>query len=200
MNNATTWILKVFDSRLTANEKLVCSVLRTFMNDRNTVVWPSVATICRMSSLSERSVQRCLQSLKTHKFLVDQGKSGNGTNCWTIGFPDSPPVTVAPPRQSDTPVTVTPELTKNIYKGKSNKKFVKPTLEEVAAYCAERESAGKSPVDPQAWMDHYESNGWKVGRNPMQNWKAAVRTWERSTYQPLANKNKGSAQEADLLL
>lgn len=54
-------------------------------------------------------------------------------------------------------------------------KFVPPSQEEVRAYCVER---GNS-VDPQGWMDHYESNGWRVGKNPMKSWKAAVRTWER---------------------
>ena len=54
--------------------------------------------------------------------------------------------------------------------------FVPPTLEDVRAYCAERRNA----VDPQAWIDHYESNGWRVGRNPMKSWKAAVRTWEKN--------------------
>lgn len=55
-------------------------------------------------------------------------------------------------------------------------KFVRPTLDEVAAYCKER----KNDVDPEKWMNHYESNGWKVGKNPMKNWQAAVRTWERN--------------------
>lgn len=57
------------------------------------------------------------------------------------------------------------------------KKFVKPTLEEVQAYCQER---GNS-VDAHRWLDYYESNGWKVGKNPMKDWRAAVRTWERGT-------------------
>jgi hypothetical protein len=51
----------------------------------------------------------------------------------------------------------------------------RPSVEQVAAYCQER---GNS-VDPQKWHDHYESNGWKVGKNPMKNWQAAVRTWEK---------------------
>ena len=51
-----------------------------------------------------------------------------------------------------------------------------PTLEEVSAYCRER----RNTVDPQRWYDHYSSNGWRVGKNPMKDWKAAVRTWERS--------------------
>lgn len=57
----------------------------------------------------------------------------------------------------------------------SRSRFVPPSFEEVQSYCRERASR----VDPRAWMDHYESNGWRVGRNPMKSWKAAVRTWER---------------------
>jgi hypothetical protein len=53
---------------------------------------------------------------------------------------------------------------------------VRPSVEEVSDYCRER----KNDVDPQAWMDHYTANGWKVGRNPMKDWKAAVRQWERN--------------------
>lgn len=49
-----------------------------------------------------------------------------------------------------------------------------PTLEEVTSYCNER----KNHVDPQRFIDYYTSQGWKVGKNPMKNWKACVRTWE----------------------
>ena len=51
-----------------------------------------------------------------------------------------------------------------------------PTLEDVKAYCKERGNR----VDPERFIDYYTSNGWKVGKNPMKDWKAAVRTWERS--------------------
>ena len=56
----------------------------------------------------------------------------------------------------------------------SNTRFKKPTIEEIAAYCAER----KNNVDPQAFFDFYESVGWRVGNKPMKDWKASVRTWE----------------------
>lgn len=61
----------------------------------------------------------------------------------------------------------------------SKKKFVPPTVEEVRAYCQER----GNKVDPQAFFDHYTSNGWMVGKNKMKSWKAAVGTWERSSWQ-----------------
>lgn len=54
--------------------------------------------------------------------------------------------------------------------------MVRPTLDELKAYCSER----KNHVDPDRFFSHYESNGWRVGRNPMKSWKAAVHTWERN--------------------
>ena len=57
-------------------------------------------------------------------------------------------------------------------------KFAKPSLEKVVAYCKERANG----IDPQQWYSHYEANGWRVGRNPMRDWKAAVRTWERNGF------------------
>ncbi len=65
-----------------------------------------------------------------------------------------------------------------LYKDKKEnreKHFVRPSLEEVSAYCLERQNG----VDAVAFFDFYESKGWKVGRDPMKDWKAAVRTWER---------------------
>lgn len=55
------------------------------------------------------------------------------------------------------------------------KRFTPPTLAEVQAYVAERHS----PVDPQGFIDFYESKGWMVGRNPMKDWKAACRNAEK---------------------
>ena len=56
------------------------------------------------------------------------------------------------------------------------KRFAPPTLEEVRAYCQER----MNTVDPERFFNYYTSNGWKVGKNPMKDWKAAVRSWEGS--------------------
>lgn len=54
-------------------------------------------------------------------------------------------------------------------------KFKKPTLEELKAYITEN----RYTFSAEAFMDYYESNGWKVGRNPMKSWQAACRTWQR---------------------
>lgn len=53
--------------------------------------------------------------------------------------------------------------------------FVPPTEEEVRNYCAGRGSG----VNPGRFVDFYASKGWKIGREPMWDWKAALRGWER---------------------
>lgn len=61
----------------------------------------------------------------------------------------------------------------------SSSRFVPPTPEEVNAYCQERNNG----IDGSEFVDFYTSKGWKVGKNPMKDWKAAIRTWERSRKQ-----------------
>lgn len=66
---------------------------------------------------------------------------------------------------------------------KKTKRFVKPTVAEVAAYCAERNNG----IDAQYFVDYYEVRGWCAGKAHMKDWKAAVRTWE-------SNNKKRNAQ------
>lgn len=69
-------------------------------------------------------------------------------------------------------------------KSTRQKKFVPPTVEEVAAYFLER----KNKVDAAYFVDHYTSNGWKVGKQNMKDWKAAVKTWEKNGYNQPSKK------------
>lgn len=55
------------------------------------------------------------------------------------------------------------------------KKFLFPSEEEVRKYCI----LEGIHMDVDRFMDHYTSNGWRVGVNPMQDWQAAVRNWAR---------------------
>ena len=68
------------------------------------------------------------------------------------------------------------------------KKFTPPTVEEVREYCRERNNG----VDPQKFHDFYASKGWKVGNQPMKDWKAAVRTWERDDRPARSNAGQKS--------
>ena len=57
--------------------------------------------------------------------------------------------------------------------------FVPPTVDEVREYCLAR----KNGIDPQEFVDYYAARGWMLGKAKMKDWKAAVRTWERSRKQ-----------------
>ena len=78
------------------------------------------------------------------------------------------------------PNTIYPNKEKSIInntlKESGKKTFVRPTLEEVLEYCKERNKG----VDGEQWYDFYTSKGWLIGKTPMKDWKAAIRTWERS--------------------
>ena len=67
------------------------------------------------------------------------------------------------------------------------KRFAPPSVDEVTAYCHER----KNNIDPAGFVDFYTSKGWKVGSEPMKDWKAALRNWERRE-----GKNAGRGDRA----
>lgn len=79
-------------------------------------------------------------------------------------------------------ITVT-ELKKN--KTSNTKSFVKPTIEEIREYCAERHNT----IDAKRFYDWYEANDWTVKGKPMKSWKNAVLTWESNSKSSYSNQN-----------
>ena len=67
----------------------------------------------------------------------------------------------------------------------TSRNFVPPTLSEVKAYCQERNNG----INPEQFIDFYESKGWFVGKNKMKDWKAAVRNWEQRRKEERGEKN-----------
>ena len=75
-------------------------------------------------------------------------------------------------------------------KSTGTKRFKAPCADEVKAYCTER----KNHVDADKFIDYYTANGWKVGKNPMKDWKAAIRTWEKNS---ISSGKKNNFQSYD---
>lgn len=67
------------------------------------------------------------------------------------------------------------DIDKEYIKESKKKSFKKPTIEEIQDYCKERNNS----INADTFYDFYESKNWYVGKNKMQNWKAAIRTWEQ---------------------
>lgn len=69
-------------------------------------------------------------------------------------------------------------------------RFLPPTVDDVWAYCQEQNYIA---VSPKNFVDYYTANGWKVGKNPMKDWKAAVRNWNnRENANSRASRNNTS--------
>ncbi len=81
-----------------------------------------------------------------------------------------------------------PSQTKPSQKGEGGARMARPSPQEVAAKVAEL----GYHVDAEAFCAFYDSNGWKVGRNPMKSWVAALSTWER---RETGGKGAGDADE-----
>ena len=62
----------------------------------------------------------------------------------------------------------------SLYKRESSR-FQKPSIDEIRQYCSSRNNS----VDPEQFFNFYESKGWTIGKSPMKDWRAAVRTWEK---------------------
>ena len=76
--------------------------------------------------------------------------------------------------QSTLPTLATPKEKKA--------QFVKPTVVEIYDYACEKLSDKDALAFTEKFHAHYEANGWKVGRNAMKDWKAAVRKWDLTTF------------------
>lgn len=136
---------------------------------------PSLAT---ETHLTVQQVRTALEHLKSTGEITDKRQA----NCrvvtvvkWNEYQCDNRPSNIPSTdlqQTSNRPSTVDKEYKeiKNI----NNKRFVKPSVEEIRNYCLER----KNGIDPQQFFDYYESKGWMIGKNHMKDWKASVRTWE----------------------
>ena len=86
---------------------------------------------------------------------------------------------------SNVPVVVKPDAASVNALKKRQPNFSKPSVQDVIAYVLEIQAA----VDAKSFCDYYESNGWRVGRNPMKDWRATVRQWQSRNNQGGASGN-----------
>lgn len=65
-----------------------------------------------------------------------------------------------------------------------DRNIIPPTLKMVTKYCTKRNNS----IDPEKFIDHYKARGWKLGKEKMKDWQAAIRTWEKNDKQYSSNK------------
>lgn len=146
----------------------------------------SVEKLSINTGLSIRTVRTCLERLKKSG-EIDVETTNRGTKIKVVKWAEyqgSDDIVDKPSdkqptnnRQTTDNQSTTLKESKESKERKESNKYIRPSLDEVRVYCHERHNN----VDAERWFDYYSSNGWKVGKNPMKDWKACVRTWERNT-------------------
>ena len=167
------------------NEMLLYALIYSY-SDGGSAFYGSTEYLAKRLGSSKSRIIKVLNEMVSKGLIIK--KTSGRFNFYVTNFnyvcnTDEPPVSVEHPTrcQIDTAGSVTPtpnNINNNINNNISAKRFVKPTVEEVRAYCKER----NNNVDADKFITHYQSNGWKVGKTPMKDWKAAVRTWEKNDY------------------
>jgi len=188
---AISWVLDF--SKATYGSRLVLLSIANHCDKYGTNAWPKIETIAEESLLSVREVAYAINDLVgIGELSVEKGKGKIGRNLYS--FPLMRPAnlagnTLADVQYATRPTCKMPQRNKeepslNQPSYKSNT-LLHPSLTDVTLYCQERQNS----IDPEKWFDYYCSNGWRVGRNPMKDWKAAVRTWEKNGHNGNGNGN-----------
>ena len=124
---------------------------------------------------------------REYRQRIESDRTNVQTNLRQISDKNTPEIE----KELEIEIKIEKEIDSSASTTTKRKRFEKPTLSEIEQYCIER----NNNVNAEHFFDYYESNGWKVGKNSMKDWKAAVRTWERSEYRK-PNSKKNSKEDA----
>ena len=200
-----------YDQRLPANAKLLYGEITALSNEKG-YCWAGNDYFSVLYGVSKTSVSKWVSALRDSGYINVQVQYKEGTKqilhryITLVNDPIEEKL-MTPIRKVKDPIeeklidnntsnntnnntmnigVVTPEK-------KVKKVFVKPTLTEVIDFCNETQAN----IDPQDFMDFYESKGWMVGKNKMKCWMSCVRRWKRMEVEKNREKHeKNMAKQA----
>jgi hypothetical protein len=158
-----------YNKNLSPNSKLLYAEITALCN-MNGKCTASTQYFCKLYEVSRVSIQKWLKILEDNNYI----KRVN------IYKPDSKQIEARVITLVNSSIKKKLTDNNNINNTNltdSNRKvrFKKPSVIDIIDYCKER----NNNIDAEAFIDFYESKDWKIGKNKMKDWKAAVRTWER---------------------
>jgi hypothetical protein len=159
------------------------------MNMNRDFAYPGLKTIERETGLSHPTVIKYLNLLESEGWIGKQSGNRSESNRYWITFPDylGKEATYVTSEEK-----VGKEVTSNNNKNNNtlSKGFTRPTADDVNQYCQEKGYT----FDTETFVNHYNSNGWKVGKASMKCWKSACSNWnkrEKTNVRP--TKSRGDA-------
>lgn len=171
------WMIN--DLKLKGTELLVYAVIYGFSQAEGQRYTGSLQYLAEWCGATKRSVQTALKSLTDKGYIQREDKLINGVK-FVEYFVGIEKISMGGMEKISTNIIDINNIDNYINNKTPTKKTAKPTLEEVQAYCAERQNK----VDPAKFYDYYEANGWVQGKagKPVKDWRACVRTWERNNF------------------
>tara|TARA_R100000995_G_C3477642_1_gene121899 strand:- start:43 stop:645 length:603 start_codon:yes stop_codon:yes gene_type:complete len=160
-----------YSKELTPNAKLLYAEITALCN-MNGKCTASTQYFATLYNVSKTSIQNWLKTLEDNNHITRHNIFKLGTKeilSRHIKLINSPTQNNF---RDNTNINIT--NTNTTYSNKKER-FKKPNIEDVKNYCILR----NNNIDAEAFMDFYESKDWKIGKNKMKDWKAAIRTWER---------------------
>ena len=154
----------------------------------------SIRKLADETSLTEREVRTAINHLNTTGEVTHKPTSKYSVftvvnyDLYQSNDTQSVSQTTSERQSNDIQTTTIEEGKKERRKEDNNNavRFTPPDVDTVRDYCIERNNS----VDARAFIDFYSSKGWMIGKNKMKDWKAAVRTWERSRNNTVKDEKK----------
>ena len=174
--NIPDWMLSL---DLDVYETIILAVIYGFSQDGESTFAGSLKYLCQKAKCSRRKVTMVLPKLVEKGLIIKIDKEVRGVHLCEYrvsplcmgGASDAPGggACHAPKNIENENIDIN-----SLYK-RGSSHFQKPSLDDIRAYCISR----GNNVDPEQFLNFYESKGWMVGKTPMRDWRAAIRTWEK---------------------
>ena len=186
-----TIVQEMREMGLKGNELIVFAVINGFSQNGNGSYHGSLAGLQEMCGISSRqTIIDILKSLVDKGLIIkseiiireDRHIAYSVSKKWTGGVQK---LDKACPKNGHN-IYKNNNINNYIESNKGKAKFQKPTIAEIDAYCCERGNT----IDAEEFFNFYESKGWVIGKSPMKDWKACIRTWERNKRQSPSAPNR----------
>ena len=181
---------------LKGNELLVFAFINGYSQEGQGCYYGSLANLQRVCGIASRqTATNVLKSLIEKGYIIKTEQAINGVRI--LSYSISPKIGQGV-QKMDNPCPKNGHNNKddiyiNTLSNKGSNRFQKPSLEDIRAYCLGR----ANNVDPEQFFNFYEAKGWTIGKSPMRDWRAAVRTWEKRGNE--TPQRKGTSKQESVL-
>lgn len=187
------------DLGLKGNELIVFAFINGYSQEGQGCYYGSLANLQRVCGIASRQTATdVLKSLRAKGYIVKTEQVVNGVKM--VSYSVSPRfgqgVRKVDRGCPESGHNNKEDININSLYNKGAVRFQRPSLDDIRAYCSSR----GNDVDPEQFYDFYESKGWMVGKTPMKDWHAAIRTWEKREKEvaPRKRERKESVLEHNL--